>query len=204
MNFKYLKVTFIAMLFPFSSIVNVANAGLITQWADTVINFSSEYSNTAWSANQVLGAPNTFSYGDIITAWAPSSKNGTLEFITVGYNTAVYASGAVIRETLGNGFVTQIDVLDTLNSLHTVWLGTDISTDNIPFDFVVNWTQTNFLVKGLKIYLTTQNNTGWEEIDAIQLRGISGITTNIPEPSTLTIFVLGMVGLTSRRLNKYF
>lgn len=30
------------------------------QWANKVISFSSEYSSTSWSANQVLGAATTF------------------------------------------------------------------------------------------------------------------------------------------------
>src|SRR5687767_5277348 len=63
----------------------------VSQWADTVVNFSSQFGG-GWSASAALGEPNVFAYGDIPGAWAPAPRNGTLEFITVGYNTPVYAS----------------------------------------------------------------------------------------------------------------
>src|SRR5688572_22222454 len=99
----------------------------VDQYASSVIAFSSQWSSGGWSAAQTLGAPNTFAYGDIATAWAPGPANGTLEYITVGYGTAVYGTGATIRETFGNGFVYQVDALDTSDVLHTVWTGIDPS-----------------------------------------------------------------------------
>ncbi|MDP7591541.1 MAG: hypothetical protein QF552_02375 [Litorilituus sp.] len=41
------------------------------------------------AANQTLGAPDILSYGDITTAWAPSTMNGTMEYSTLGFNTSV-------------------------------------------------------------------------------------------------------------------
>src|SRR6185295_3125525 len=79
-----------------------------SQYANTVIAFSSQFSTTSWGAVQALGAPNVTSYGDNSSAWTPSSQNGTSEYITVGYATPVYATGVTIRETWGNGFVTRV------------------------------------------------------------------------------------------------
>jgi hypothetical protein len=45
-----------------------APTGMIRQWASSAVA-SSEYSPTSWSAAQATGAPNTFDYGDIATAW---------------------------------------------------------------------------------------------------------------------------------------
>ena len=201
MKSVFLKTTIASLILSTTCLVNVANAGLITQWADTVIDFSTEYDNDSWSAEQALGDPNTFAYGDISTAWAPRPSNGTTEFLTLGFNTAVYANGATIRETYGHGFVTQIDVLDTFDVLHTVWAGVDTSLAGVVNDFTVNWTQTSYLVKGLKVHVSTDATSSWEEIDAVQLRGNS-ISTSIPEPSTLAIFALGLMGLVSRRFKK--
>lgn len=39
-------------------------------WASSVLGYSSQYSDTAWSANQVLGEPDTMTYGDFETSWA--------------------------------------------------------------------------------------------------------------------------------------
>src|SRR5207244_5512727 len=41
--------------------VTVYEAG---QWASSVLNFSSQFDTTDWSAAQALGAPDPFAYGD--------------------------------------------------------------------------------------------------------------------------------------------
>ena len=149
-----------------------AAATPLEQWASTVIGFSSQWSDGEWAASQALGAPDTFAYGDISTAWAPSSEDGTLEYITLGYAAPVYATGAVIRETCGNGMVYQVDVLDLNDVLHTVWTGTDPSLPGTPVDFPVSWTKTAYPVNGLKIYINTSHQLNeWEEIDAVKLIG---------------------------------
>lgn len=172
-----------------------ANAA-IDQYASTVIDYSTQYSPSSWSAAQALGAPDTFSYGDISTAWAPSPKNGSLEYISLGYTTSVYAQGATIRETYGNGFVYRVDVIDTGDVLHTVWTGTDPSLPGSPVDYSLTWPTTPYLVKGLKIYVDTDHDSSaWEEIDAVTLTG-SDIAP-VPEPSTYIsgLSALGMLGL---------
>ncbi|MCB1964701.1 MAG: hypothetical protein KDI64_01260, partial [Candidatus Accumulibacter sp.] len=141
------------------------------QYAETVLGFSSQYSSSSWSAAQALGTSDTVSYGDRPTSWAPSSFNGTLEFLTLGFVTPVFASGATIRETSGNGFVYQIDAVDTSDVTHTVWSGTDTSQPGTPVDFSVSWAPTPYLVKGLKIYVDTSHDlNAWEEIDSVRLR----------------------------------
>lgn len=180
---------------------NVAHAAPIAQYASSVIDFSSEWGNDSWSAAQVLGAPNTFGYGDISTAWAPKNRDGTLEYITVGFNTLVYASGATIRETSGNGFVYQVDAVDDMGGLHTVWSGTDTSLPGSPVDFALSWNITSYLVKGLKIYTNTSHSGTWEEIDSIQLLGLPDAA--VPEPATTALLTLGLLGFAaSRRKSK--
>ncbi|MBT5531508.1 hypothetical protein HOK31_00520, partial [Candidatus Poribacteria bacterium] len=148
-----------------------ASGTYIEQWASSVIDFSTEYSSGSWSAAQVLGEPNTFGYGDISTSWTSASANGTIEYLQVGYDVPVYADGAVVRETYGNGMVFQIDVMDTLGALHTVWSDIDTSPAGAPYDFTVTWARTGFLVSGLKVWLDTDHTSSWEEIDTIQLLG---------------------------------
>lgn len=153
----------------------VEDGGYIAQYASSVTEFSSEYTSGSWSANQVLGAPNTDYYGDYSTSWAPGPANGTNEYITVEFNIPTYANQVVIRETYGNGFVTQVDLVDTNDVLHTVWTGVDPSLPGAPADFTVTFAQTDYLVKGVKVYTDTNHDPyAWEEIDSIQLIGDDG------------------------------
>ena len=82
------------------------------QYASSVVDFSSQYSSTSWSAADTLGPSDTFVYGDQRTAWAPKNTNGTSEFVTVGFESPVLSTGVIIRETYGNGFVRQVELRD--------------------------------------------------------------------------------------------
>ena len=142
------------------------------QWVSEVTAFSSQYGETGWAAKQVIGACDTGEYGDHNTAWAPKENHDTDEYITVGFATPVHASGAVIRETFGNGFVTRVEAIDAAGGLHPVWQGDDTSPSGGIADFQVSWPATSYLVKGLKISTTTRKHPGtWPEIDSIQLLG---------------------------------
>ncbi len=156
----------------------------LSQYATSVIAFSSEFTASPgpWSSTQALGAPNTPTYGDISTAWSPLNQDGppNPEFLTLGYTTPVYANAVSVRENLSNGFVTQIDLLDTNNVLHTVFGpgGVDTSPSNILADFVVSFPTTAYLVKGVKVYVDPTHVLGdWEEIDAVQLSGLTSLTS---------------------------
>ena len=165
---------------------NFDNAGTVTvgadsalvqgmgQFANAVLGFSSQFTATSWSAAQTLGPPNTLSYGDIPTAWTPLVRNGTLEFVTVGFATPVFATGTTVRETWGNGFVVRVDAVDTADVLHTVWTGVDPSQPGTPVEFTPTWAPTPYLVKGIKITVDTNHNLGtFEEIDSIELHGFT-------------------------------
>jgi len=141
------------------------------QWATEVIDFSSQYSTSRYSAAQTLDMPNVLTYGDRATAWTPASQNGTTEHITVGFPDPVYANGVTIRETNGNGFVTKVEVLDTNGAYHQVWSGTDTSQPGDIVEFKVAFAQTAYLVRGVRVTINTSHSTVWEQIDAIRLHG---------------------------------
>jgi hypothetical protein len=145
----------------------------VAQWASSVLGFSSQYTSGPWSASQAIGQPDTPFYGDTSSAWAPVPENGTHEFISLGFATPVYASNVTVRETDGNGFVFQLDVIDTNGVAHTVWTGADPSQPDAPANFNIQFTPTNYLVQGVTVYVDTDHNlNSWEEIDAVQLAGV--------------------------------
>ncbi len=86
MKMNALRVASLAALLLAST---YSNAAISSQWANGVTDFSSQWSTGSWSAQQVLGAPDTFSYGDIGSAWAPAPMNGSQEFISLSFAEAV-------------------------------------------------------------------------------------------------------------------
>jgi hypothetical protein len=192
------------------TVASNAQAGvMVSQYASSVTGFSSQYDeedgSADWWAVQALGAPDTVDYGDEITAWAPLPKNGPwngpLEFITVEFLTPVFANQVTIRESWGAGFVRQLDVVDSNDSLQTVWTGVDPSVPGNPkepVDFTIDFAQTEFLVKGVKVYVDTRHNLDeWEEIDSIQLVG-STSASSVPEPASLAVLGIGALGVVVR------
>ena len=190
-----------AVVVALASAAQVTSAATVDQYASSVIDYSSQYSIDSWSAKQALGESNTTNYGDIPTSWAAKLANGGLEFISLGFNTPVYSTGTVIRETWGNGFVFQVDAVDTNNILHTVWSGTDSSAAGAPVDFSLSWSTTSFQTVGLKIYVNGNHSTSWEEIDSVKL---TGVTAPVPEPETYALMLagLGALSFVSRRSSK--
>lgn len=143
----------------------------LSQYASSVISFSSQYSASNYSAAQALGEPNVLTYGDSVRAWTAAQPNGVNQYLTLGFATPVYATGVTVRETLGNGFVTKIEAVDMSDQLHTVWSGVDPSQPGAPVDFLVIFARTAFLVKGVRITVDMNHTTTWEEVDAVQLHG---------------------------------
>jgi hypothetical protein len=179
-----------------------AQTGPSVQWAGSVLGYSSQYSADQWSAQQALGAPDTPTYGDISTAWAPASENGGAQFISVGFAQSITASGALIREVFGNGFVVQIDAIDTLGVVHTVWSGLDSSPPGVPADFMVSWASAAYLTQGLTIHIDTAHSASFEEIDAIGL--LSENVSAVPEPGSWALMSAGLCGLLLRgRLGRF-
>jgi hypothetical protein len=162
------------------------------QYANSVLDYSSmrtqwywEQGNLAYTGlmpEQALGSPDVFVYGFNPLAWAPYSMDGTLEYISLGFETPVYANGVTVRETSGNGFVYQIDVQDTDGNWNTVWAGTDPTprvtwTDEVnqaphvvPQDALFAFPETPYLVTGVRIIVDTLTTLGrFEQIDAVML-----------------------------------
>lgn len=168
------------------------------QYASSVINFSSQWSTTTWSAAQALGAPNVPAYGDNSNAWLASVKDGTSEFIALGYPTAVYSYGATIRETSGSGMVTKVEVRDTGGVWHTVWQGKDPNVEGKIADYFVTWPVTTYKANAVRVNTNTNATTTWEEIDSVQLSGVTSNTT--PAVSLVAADTVGSEALSSTGL----
>ncbi len=166
---------------------------LIRQYADHVVAFSSagqDNGGDRWAATQALGEPNTTQYGDLDTAWSPNRRNASGgnqadEFLAVGFRRPVKATGFVIHENYGNGFVRRIEAIDLDGNTHELWQGEDDSPNNLTGFSVILDQPTDYLVKALKVWVDIDHSGDWEEIDAIELIGWTAEETYKPLAPTL-------------------
>lgn len=140
------------------------------QWASGA-TASSEYGSDSWAAKQATGAPDVDVFGDNSSAWAPLEKNKGLETLELTYSKAVYASGVRIRENLGDGAVTLVELKDVDGTYHMVWINKTDGTTGLNY-LQIPVQKTTYKVNGVRISLnTTLSPDDWAEIDAVQLVG---------------------------------
>ncbi len=145
------------------------SAGGMTLWPASAVA-SSEYSSGDWSASQATGVPDTTSYGDHPTAWAPAASEGGEEWIELTYERALVPTAVDIRESSGAGCVIRVEAWDDgADGWVVLWEGMDPSPDELtvfspPLDAVTITTQ--------RIRITIDASVpGWNEIDAVSLVG---------------------------------
>lgn len=155
------------------------------QWASKVIGYSSEYSNSSWSANQVLGAANTYpKYGDNSTAWAPKSV-GQQEYLELEFPDEVYPTGIEIYETYWCGSVVAIKLFNPgMGSWTTVWQGPP-QVGTLPEKariFSPPLAQIGLKARRIRIEMDGRGAAGYCEIDAVRLIGWTGNAMSMAPP----------------------
>jgi len=146
-----------------------ASVDEIVQWATAAVA-SSQYGSDPWSAGQATGEPDTDSYGDYETAWAPSASEGGAEWIELTYADAVIPTRVDVHESSAAGFVTRVEAWDDGSGAWVVlWEGSDPSPDersvfSPPLDRVA------FATDRIRVTIDT-SVPGWNEIDAVSLVG---------------------------------
>lgn len=141
--------------------------GALSQWASKA-RASSQYSSSSWSVQQATGEPNTSQCGDNSTAWAPESRGSGPEWLELTFDTPVYVTKLRVYETYNSGSIYKVEFIDVYEEKHTVWQGKDTTT--CPGWFEINFAQTRYLVKSVILHTQIE---GYEEIDAVELTGIS-------------------------------
>lgn len=148
-------------------------------YPNSVIAFSSEFHDStmfpgAWSAQQLLGPPDAYPYHDIKSGlvWNPETADGQREFVELGFETPVYASGVMIYETFGAGAVDTVYVRNAGDgSWHEVWSGYAGALHSVSRIFPVMFEQTAFRVDAVRLAINSPAVSGWQEYDAVALAG---------------------------------
>jgi hypothetical protein len=96
------------------------------------------------------------------------------------------ATGVVVRETDGNGFVTKVELEDTSNAWHTIWTGTDPAQPGKAADFILRFAATSYSVQAVRLTVDTDHTADeFEEIDAVRL-----LTGGSPSSTTTAVVTL--------------
>ncbi len=163
-------------------------------FATSVLAFSSQYTTTSWSAEQALGAPDTYpNYGDIPTAWASASPDGQREFLVLGYDTAAPASGVSIYETYNPGAVDTVYVRNAnTGQFVRVWSGTAEAAPLQARIFTVLFPRTAFPVNAVRIAINSPAVSSWNEIDAVSLTN-NAISLSLVATTPTTVAAGGTV-----------
>lgn len=219
MNIKVLKAALAGLVLSMSSF---ANAGLIVDFEDltTRNNFHSfgingSYSGFTWGYGSSSGVSNrTFASTD--TGWASATTTDTIVDEALGnvggssyawnWNgpQSLWIDFGGLRDftsgtfsTLGADFASNSSSVSLFGySASDVLLGSS-STLSLSHSFqtlTANFENIRYLeIRG-------SGNNRWFTIDNLSIDNNS--TTDVPEPSTLAIFALGMIGIASRRFKK--
>ncbi|MCG8305963.1 MAG: OmpA family protein [Cytophagales bacterium] len=141
--------------------------GQDVQWANQVIEYSSQFGKRQYAANQVLGKPNVLpNLGASPNAWSPKKK-GKIEYIKVGFEIPTRIQQIAIAETHNPGGIYKIFAYDDKGEEHLL---NQFEPNFIPIEgrlFRFFFDKTAFKVKALKITLNGELLTGHFGIDAI-------------------------------------
>ena len=171
---KALLLIFISFLLCTCSEVEVFNGIAIRQYADFVIDFSTQYSSTSWSANRALGKENVYpEYGDAVNAWASSTANGGREYLVFGFDTLQTVNTVEVYETWYPGAIDSVFVRNSDTQKWVKIYSKPAITDLPPEKriFTVYNKETAFLVDAIRIALNCEAVEGWNEIDAVAITG---------------------------------
>ena len=173
-------IRYILLILPaiFSScdeeVTKVPEGTPIRQYADFVINQSSEYNTTgSWSAEQSLGKEDVYpNHGDYVNAWASYTADDGAEYLILGFDSVQTVRTIEIYETYNPG---SIDTVSLRNAATGAWVKVYTRpAQTLPEEarkLNIYFNETKFNVDAIRIDLNSLEVQGWNEIDAVAIGG---------------------------------
>lgn len=154
------------IIFCLAIISNIA-IGQTVYWADSVLEYSSEFDNKQYASKQILGKPNVLpNLGLSPNAWTPAKKNKR-EYIKVGFSTPIQIQQVAIAETHNPGAIASIFAYDPDGN---EYLLNQFDPKGIPIEgrlFRLFIEMTDYKVAAIKIEFNGQVINDYYSIDAI-------------------------------------
>jgi OmpA-OmpF porin, OOP family len=146
------------------------------QWANKVIEYSSEFMVKQYSATQALGKPDVFpKTGESPNAWTPKSAN-KMEFITVGFASPQKIQQIVIAESYNPGALYQLYVYDKTGKEYLINTFSKKTVNTSGRLLNIYLPQTKYEVASIKAVFNGKFVDGFYSIDAI---GISESSSTV-------------------------
>lgn len=143
-------------------------APVVTQWASTVIGFSSEYTPQDWSASRVLGEPDVFpGHGDSVNAWASLGADDRTEWLEVGYAQPTRISAVEVYETYNPGAVSAIELVTVSGKKIVAYRGAAKALGQTSRKLRADLACTDEPIANVRVTLASAKVPDWNEIDAI-------------------------------------
>lgn len=148
-------------------------------WADSVLGFSTQYTDTSWSAAQALGMPNVYpQHGDIPKAWASQSPDEQPEWIELGYSQPRAISAIEIYETYNPRAVDSVELITTSGRrIHLLPRDQNIAPG--ANKLVITTNCTNEPIAAVRVNIASHLVEGWNEIDAVGLVPCTADSTGV-------------------------
>lgn len=145
------------------------------QFASSVINFSSEFSPTNYSASKALGSPNVYPQcGDNIEAWESTTADGQREFLELGFSTPQPVNTIRIYQNVAPGAIDTIYLRNAANGVWTkVYTATAVDNGQCPgassllLEITISLTPYN--ADAIRIAVNSPAVGYWNAIDAVAI-----------------------------------
>jgi len=198
MNIKMLKAALVCFVL---SVSGFANAGLIT-FTPSGTSTVSQSTDLYWN----MLSDNT----------STSSLSAIGDFYLSGHGDFHFDTSTADMTNIGTGTGGYLFNLGELIGANSNWSNTSNFVGTTDYSGIMNLGDSGIF--GLSFQLAGQTHYGWVNIsensgtqsilgwgyESIAGQAIAaGVTTSVPEPSTLAIFALGIMGLASRRFKKH-
>jgi hypothetical protein len=138
-------------------------------WRDQTANVRPKRN---WGPEHMAGQPDTWPlFGDRVTAWASLTEDGEDEWVALEYAEPVRASAVIIYATYNPGAIARVLVYNLDGQEVEVWKGNDPTPVGSGKGVSVIPFRVGFKTNRVKIELRSKSVGGWNEIDAVGLRG---------------------------------
>jgi hypothetical protein len=142
-------------------------SGVCEQWAASA-TASSEYTQTAWSANQATGQPDAAVCEDDGLEWASLESNG-VDWLELVYRESVRPTEIRIHEVFGSSIV-KVEVKDGAGTYYTVYTAQP-ATQTCSRVLTIPVSGISAMVKVVRVSIDQRALNAWNEIDAVKLIG---------------------------------